>query len=72
MHSVASRIGPQRTRRKRFRSHRCVHTGRFEAHGSAEDKANLKYILHGTALKWEDLPEHIRKQIRDCKHRRAC
>ena len=41
-------------------------------HGSAEDKANLKYILHGTALKDEDLPEHIRKQIRDCKHRRAC
>ena len=51
---------------------RCVHDGRFEAHGSPEDMANLKYILYGTALKDEDLPEHIRKQIRDHKHRRAC
>jgi len=37
----------------------------FAQHGGAEDQANLQYILHGTALKPEDLPAHIQKQIRE-------
>ena len=39
----------------------------FTAHGSAEDKANLQYVLRGTALKEEALPAHVQQQIREHK-----
>ena len=39
----------------------------FTAHGSAEDKANLQYVLRGTALKEEDLPAHVQQQMREHK-----
>ena len=39
----------------------------FAQHGSAEDKANLQYVLRGTALKDEDLPAHIKQQLREHK-----
>jgi hypothetical protein len=39
----------------------------FEAHGSADDKANLEYVLHGVACQ-EPLPDHIRTQINEGKY----
>jgi hypothetical protein len=39
----------------------------FELHGSAGDKANLAYILHGVACQ-EPLPDHIRTQIATGKY----
>mmetsp|Transcript_25903 Transcript_25903/g.82015 ORF Transcript_25903/g.82015 Transcript_25903/m.82015 type:complete len:256 (-) Transcript_25903:1248-2015(-) len=39
----------------------------FELHGSDEDKANLKYILHGVACK-ELLPDHVCTQMATGKY----
>mmetsp|Transcript_39299 Transcript_39299/g.78550 ORF Transcript_39299/g.78550 Transcript_39299/m.78550 type:complete len:1222 (-) Transcript_39299:192-3857(-) len=35
----------------------------FTRHGNAQDKDNLKYIMHGTALRDEDVPAHVKHQI---------
>ena len=39
----------------------------FNAHGSADDIANLHYILKGTACE-EPLPDHVRQQIKTRKY----
>ena len=44
----------------------------FMNHGNDEDKANLQYVLNGTALKEEDMPAHIHQQIREHKHHGYC
>ena len=40
----------------------------FKTHGSSSDKANLMYIMYGTALKEEDMPHHVKDEIASMKY----
>ena len=35
----------------------------WEQHGDANDRENFRYILHGAACVWHDIPQHVKETI---------